>query len=391
MKKFVKFLKNRTPLGWLQLSHDPARLLTAISGIAFADILIFMQLGFLNSLYDSSVLFHQTLDTDLVMTNPQALHLGELATFPDIRLYQAMDITGVTSTQRVYVNSLRWKNPQTNDKNSIMVIGLDLNSPATTISEVYENIDSLRLPDTFLFDRTSRGEYAHIVTDFEQGKIIRTEIEKRTITVKGLFKMGASFGADATLIGSDQNFLRLFPRRDAGSVSLGLINVSGDVDQVKNNLNHYFRLLQDVEVMTKEEFMAKEKTYWGQNRPAGVVFIFGMVMGFVVGLVIVYQILSTDVNDHLTEYATFKAMGFSNSYLLMIVFEEAIILAIAGFLPGMTIAVGLYAMARRATSLPIYMTLLRIMGVFLTTVVMCIVSGAIATRKLQSADPADIF
>lgn len=391
MKKLINFFKNRTPLGWLQLSHEPARLLTAISGIAFADILIFMQLGFLNALYDSSVLLHQTLDTDLVMTNPQALNLAELATFPQTRLYQAMDIKGVTATQGVYVNSVRWKNPQTNDKNSIMVIGFDLHSPATTIPEVQENLNTLRLPDTFIFDRASRGEYQEIVSNFEQGQTISTEIERRTITIEGLFTMGASFGADATLIGSDDNFLRLFPRRDSGSVSLGLIRVDGDVEEIKNHLNSYFKPLQDVEVMTKEEFMSKEKAYWGQNRPAGVVFIFGMVMGFVVGLVIVYQVLSTDVNDHLAEYATFKAMGFSNQYLLMIVFEEALILAMAGFLPGVTIAFGLYAMASRATSLPLYLTVVRAVAVFLTTVIMCTVSGAITTRKLQSADPADIF
>lgn len=391
MKNVLKLLKNRTPLGWLQLSHDRARMLTAISGIAFADILIFMQLGFLNALFDSSVKLHENLKADLVMMNPQALNIIEMSTFPRRRLYQAMDIEGVVSAEGLYINSVRWKNPQTNKKSSILVVGINIDSPMLNLAEVNQKLPQLQLPDTFLFDRTSRGDYQEAIATIAQGKAITTEIERRTITIDGLFSLGASFGADATLIGSDQNFLRLFPKRQAGSVNLGLIQVSGDAQKIKNTLNTYLTPLEDVRVMTKEEFIQMEKNYWGKNRPTGVIFGFGMVIGFIVGVVIVYQILSTDVNDHLSEYATFKAMGYDNFYLLTIVFEEAIILAILGFLPGLGISFGLYAMARNATSLPIYLTFLRAFGVFLLTFIMCVISGSIATRKLQSADPADIF
>jgi putative ABC transport system permease protein len=114
-------------------------------------------------------------------------------------------------------------------------------------------------------------------------------------------------------------------------------------------------------------------------------------MAFVVGVVIVYQVLSTDVNAHLKEYATFKAMGYSNSYLLGVVFEEAIILACLGFIPGFLLPNILYVLAANATALPISMTFSRAILVSSLTVVMCMLSGAIATRKLQSADPADMF
>jgi putative ABC transport system permease protein len=97
------------------------------------------------------------------------------------------------------------------------------------------------------------------------------------------------------------------------------------------------------------------------------------------------------VNAHLKEYATFKAMGYQNTYLLSVVFEEAIILAFAGFIPGVVLPFGLYALAANATALPLYMTVSRAILVLSLTVAMCIVSGAIATRKLQAADPADMF
>ena len=393
MKNLIKTLQNRTPLGLLQLKHDKARLITALSGIAFADILIFMQLGFLNALFDSSILLHGNLRADLLLMNPQALNLSEMSTFPRRRLYQAMDVPGVASAEAVYINSVRWKNPQTRQKTSVMVIGMNVDRPAFEFPEVNQNLDKIKLPDTFLFDRASRGEYTEAIAAYEQGKTVTTEIERRTITVGGLFTLGASFGADATLISSEQNFLRLFPKRQPGTVSLGLIQLQPDADitQVKNALNKYFAELGDVRVMTTKEFIDFEKTYWARNRPVGIVFGFGAVIGFVVGVVIVYQILSTDVNDHMAEYATFKAMGYRNSYLLGIVFEEAIILAFCGFIPGVLVSLGFYSLARKATALPIYITLLRAVGVFIATLVMCAVSGAIATRKLQSADPADIF
>ncbi len=270
---------------------------------------------------------------------------------------------------------------------------MNVDRPAFDLPEVNQNLDKIKLPDTFVFDRASRGEYQEAIAASEQGQTVTTEIERRTITVDGLFTLGASFGVDATLISSEQNFLRLFPKRQPGTVSLGLIGLQPDADitQVKNALKNYFADLGDVRVMTVEEFIDFEKTYWAGNRPVGIVFGFGVVLGFVVGVVIVYQILSTDVNDHRAEYATFKAMGYRNSYLLGIVFEEAIILAVCGFIPGLGLSLGLYSLARQATALPMYVTLLRATGVFIATLVMCTLSGAIATRKLRSADPADVF
>ena len=393
MKNLIKTLLNRTPLGLFQLKHDKARFITAISGIAFADLLMFMQLGLLNAMFDSSILVHRKLKADLVLINPQALNYTELSTFPRRRLYQATDVPGVASAEALYINSVQWKNPQTRQKTSVMVIGMNVDRPALDLPEVNQNLDTIKLPDTFLFDRASRGEYSEAIAAAEQEQTVTTEIERRTITVGGLFTLGSSFGYDATLISSEHNFLRLFPKRQPGTVSLGAIQLQPDADitQVKNALNHHFAELEDVQVMTIKEFIDFEQTYWGRFQPVGIVFGFGAVIGFVVGVVIVYQILSTDVNDHIAEYATFKAMGYRNSYLLGIVLEEAIILAVCGFIPGLACSFGLYTMLHNAAALPVYLTLSRATGVFMATVVMCTISGAIATRKLQSADPADIF
>jgi len=147
------------------------------------------------------------------------------------------------------------------------------------------------------------------------------------------------------------------------------------------------QLPNDIKIFTRQEYITAEKTYWQTSTSVGFIFSFGVVVGFVVGVIIVYQILFSDVSDHLAEYATLKAMGYSNLYLLGVVFQEAIILAICGYFPGCLISIGLYGLTRNATSLPLMMPIDRVIQIFVLTIVMCVVSGAIASSKLRSADP----
>mgnify|MGYP002784336144 CR=1 FL=1 len=391
MTSFIQQLKRRTPLGWLQLNHQKSRLLVALSGIAFADVLMFMQLGFQAALYDSNTRLSRSLDADIVLISPKARNLQNLSTFSRRRLYQAMDIPGVESADAMYVNTLSWKNPQTQRQTTVQLLGINPDRPAFTLPEVNQQLDTIRVPDTVLFDRLARGEYKDAIAQVEQGKLVTTEAEARTVTIGGLFNLGASFGADANLITSDQNFLRFFPRRDSGSVSLGLIQLEpgADPEQVAKAMQAH--LTDDTKVLTREGFIEFEETFWKQESPIGFIFGLGTAMAFAVGVVIVYQVLSTDVNSHLKEYATFKAMGYRNGYLLAVVFEEALILALLGFIPGLILPLGLYQLAARATALPIFMTMARAWMVLVLTIIMCMISGAIATRKLQSADPADMF
>lgn len=391
MNRILQLLRRRTPLGWLQLSHEKGRLLVALSGIAFADVLMFMQLGFQNALYDSNTRLSTSLQTDLVLVSPQARNMQNLSTFSRRRLYQAMDIPGVKAAEPFYTNTIVWKHPQTRQETTVQLVGFNPNHAALDLPEVNQQLDKLKLPDTVLFDRGSRGNYSEAIAQIAQNKTITTEVERRTITLAGLFTLGASFGADGTLITSDQNFLSMFPRREAASISLGLVDLApgADPQQVAAAMKSY--LPNDVRVLTHAEFIQFEENYWKSASPIGFIFGLGTAMAFMVGVVIVYQVLSTDVNAHLKEYATFKAMGYNNAYLLTVVFEEAVILAVLGFVPGTILPLGLYALAAQATALPLYMTVTRAILVLILTLIMCGLSGVIATRKLQSADPADMF
>ncbi|BAY87025.1 DevC protein [Calothrix parasitica NIES-267] len=391
MLGFIKQLQRRTPLGWLQLSRHKGRFIVALSGIAFADILMFMQLGFQNSLFESNTKLNRAILADIVLISSQAKSTQNVSTFPRNRLFEASDVPGVKAAEPMYVGMVSWRNPQTRKKVQVQAIGFNPQVPALDIPEANAQLDKIQLPDRFLFDKAARGEYDQVYAKVEAGEEVSTEIGRRTISVNGLFKFGASFAADGMLLSSDNNYLRLFPNQQASSVNIGLIYLEPgyEAEEVVSRLKEY--LPEDVKVLTQEGFLQFELDVLNKESPIAFVFTFGVAMGFFIGVIIVYQILSTDVNSHLKEYATFKAMGYDNNYLLGVIFEEAIIIATVGFIPGFFIPLGLYHLAATATNLPIYMTVSRAITVFILTVIVCAISGGIATQKLQSADPADMF
>lgn len=382
------------PLAWLQLKREKIRLLIALAGIGFAVILMFIQLGFRDALFDSAVRMHQNLQGDIFLVSPQSTALIAMKSFSQRRLYQALGFDSVESISPIYLDFGLWKNPDNRRTRGILVIGFDPHAPIFSLSGVTEGLDQIQLPDTVLFDEASRAEFGPIAQKFQAGEAIQTEVAGRRIAVAGLFKMGASFGADGNIVTSDLNFFRIFDRRKAGLIDVGLIKLKPGAD-VQSVIQAMRQNIQepnsDVKVLSKQEFIAAEQNYWKSSTAIGFIFTLGAGIGFVVGTVIVYQILYTDVADHLAEYATLKAMGYRNGYLLSVVFQEAIILSILGYLPGFLLALGLYTLTLNATSLPIAMTTDRAITVLCLTIVMCTISGAIAVRKVQDADPADIF
>lgn len=246
--------------------------------------------------------------------------------------------------------------------------------------------------DVALIDARTRNVPKNLFAGIAAGEPYRFEVKGRTLTVVGTFEIGGGFSADGYLVVSDQTFLRLFPQRVAGAPNHILVtlapgaNVRPVVEHLRATLPAY-----DSIVRTVGEAFTKDRAFQTTQRPVGLVFGFGVVIGVLVGIIIVYQVLSTDVAEHLREYATFKAIGYSQRFFLGIVFEEALILAVLGFIPGLLVSLGLYAMVAGVTGLPLAMTGSRVVFVLAGTLVMCALSGGIATRKLARANPADLF
>lgn len=388
----MRLLNPKIPLAWLQLTREKIRLLVALAGISFACILMFMQLGFQDALFESAVLFHQGLQGDIFLIAPQSNALIAMSQFSQRRLYQALNFEEVASVSPMYMSFEFWKNPVDGTTRSIFVVGLD---PAADVLELegldQQDLERIKMPDVVLFDRSSRIEFGPIAEWYDQGRVVETEAGQRRVRVGGLFQMGATFGADGNIITSDLNFLRMFQERQRGLIEVGIVKLipGADVETTLAQMRSIYP--EDVVLLSKEEFVSFERDYWAESTAIGFIFGLGVVMGFIVGIVIVYQILYTDVSDHLAEYATLKAMGYTDRYLLGVVFQEAMILAILGYIPGFSCSIVLYDLTKDATLLPVWMTVERGTFVLSLAVAMCFISGAIAVRKLRAADPADIF
>ncbi|MFO0016256.1 MAG: ABC transporter permease DevC [Synechococcaceae cyanobacterium] len=381
----------RIPLSWLLLARQPARLAVALAGIAFAGILMFMQLGFRDGLFDASVTIHKLFDADLVLLSPRTMSSIGMAGFPRRRLIQAMADPQVEGTTPVHWNLLLWRNPKTRATRSILTLGFEPGDPLFTDPGLTTKAQVLSQRGRVLFDERSRPEFGPIADWFRQGKVVETELAGKRVRVAGLVALGPSFGADGNVLTSGETFLRLMPNTPPGSIELGLIRLTAGANpgDVAARLKRI--LPEDVTIYTKKGFEEFEKNYWRSSTAIGFIFTLGSAMGFVVGCVIVYQILYSDVSDHLPEYATLMAMGYPMPTLLGVVAREGLILAVLGYVPAWLAGMGLYALVRSGTRLPVQMDAERSLLVFALIFTMCMGSAFMAMRKLADADPAEIF
>ena len=236
-----------------------------------------MQIGFQTALFDSNTRLQSLFNADIVLISPQAQNIGNANNFPRRRLFQATNLPEVESASPLYVRLGVWKNNQTQLKSTILVIGFNPSSPVFNSSEISQNLDTIKYPDTLIFDRNSGGKYQYIVSQLTQDRPTTTELQGRRVTVAGLYSLGSSFVAEGSVITSDQNFLRIFPEQQSSQVNVGLITLKpgNDPKTIATKLSSY--LQDDVKVLTLEEFLDFEKKYWQESTTIGFIFTFGGV------------------------------------------------------------------------------------------------------------------
>lgn len=378
----------RTQLAWHVLRKEKVRLMVALLGISFANLLIFMQMGFRGALFYSCGTLYRSFYGDLFLVNPHFETLIQPLSFHRELLYRCQAFPEVERVQGIKVGITGWQNPETRRTRSIQVAAFDPSQPAIRGTE--SQADSLKLLGNVLFDRLGRPEFGPIEQLLKKGPVI-TEVHRKRVQATGVISLGASFAADGCMVTSEETFLMIFPEREKEEIEFGLIflregqNPSALRDRLQSMIGPAAR------VLTRAELEKLEENYWANATPIGFIFTLGAFMGFLVGVVIVYQVLHSDIADHLPQYATLKAMGYGNGFLLLTLAQESLILAVLGYLPGLLLSLMLYHQIALATSLPVFMSAQRALGVLLTTVLMCLTSATIASRRLVQADPAEIF
>jgi putative ABC transport system permease protein len=384
------FSHKERPLAWAQLSHQKVRTGVAMGGISFANVLIFMQLGFVNLFAGGATLLPKHLRGDLFITNVDAKLINSFSTFDRTRLYQAAAFDGVISAEPLYLKYGTWAYDKETISYDTRIFAYNPQIQIFDLPEVNQQQDKLREPLTVLFDRLSRSELGPIPAKMATAPTTSVMVNNQRIVVNGLFSLGCSFFlSQGNIIASDRTYAEIFGANSLEQVTLGIIHVKPGTNLIALQQG-IAKAVPGVKALTRQELQTRELQFQDTN-PSSTIFNFGAMMGFIVGVAIVYQVLYSDVSDHLSEYATLKAIGYSNRSLLFVIFQEALLLAILGYIPGFIATLGMYQLLTTLTKLELIMTVNLALTVFILTLAMCLISAAIASNKLRAADPADVF
>jgi putative ABC transport system permease protein len=385
---------NRTPLAWLNLTHDPRRLALAVAGIGFAVLLMCMELSIRKALVDNSIAVIEHMNGQLFIVSKAEYTIAVREGFSHQRLAQARGCPAVRGAYPLYIETHRssFKNLDLNgEAPPIRVLAFKPDDPVFDFPQVESHRRELRLPNRALYDNKSKDEYGAVTV----GQ--RVELAEHALQIVGLFSLGTDFANDGNLITSDLTYRDMFPtgpgRDPLTTVDVGIIrlnvNKKRDVLEACRDLRQ--RLPPDVDVLTKDEFVARERLFWNESTPIGFIFWLGTWMGFIVGSVICYQILSTDVTEHLPQFATLKAMGYANRYFVWVILQEAVFLSLMGFVPGVLLSMLFCWAASHLTHLTVDVPLLTAIQVLLISMAMCAVSARLAVQRVMRVDPAELF
>ena len=393
-----------TPLSILNLLDSGWRTILSISGISIAVILIFMQLGFLGAVLDTAVLFYNNLKFDLVVCSPDYYHFCDADKISKEYLTRIENVDGVNNVQPYHVSLGKWNYASESVQRGMLIMGVALEGQTFTQTDPnvdYPDFAKLANNRSILVDQKSRPTFlgAKNKDGFGEKDLgLRIELNQNEVEVTGLFKIGTGLAANGAAIINERGFAELFPNHSQTDATIGLVQLSSqdsaDPTAARAAIVKalgFDRGTSAVDILTREEVISREIRHWIGNTPIGFIFIAGVVVAMMVGAIVVYIVLSSDITKQIGEYATLKAMGYRNSYLSRVVLEQAIILGVISYVVAFFSSLVLYRVIGNAANLPITMTISRQIIVFVATLVMCCLSGAIAMQKLRKADPADLF
>ncbi len=365
------------------LLHEPGRTFASIGGVTFALVLMLLQVGFRNALFDSALELVNQLDADVIVISKDKRPFLRRDLMPNERLYQARSVPGVVDVAPMWIALMSWTNLETKTLHPIRLIGFDPEKRTFLIPEVNEKTRALRRFGTALIDEHSRSSYGRIGPGPAQ-------VNQLQIEVIGTFPLGSDFEVDGSLLVSEETYFDVtgWPNDMVGA---GLVQLAPgtDVDAVVREMSRV--MPTDVRVYSKQGLIERDLEYWETGTPVSVILLVGVSLGFAVGVVICYQILYTEVLDHLAEFATLKAMGYGNRFIQLVVVVEALVLSLLGFVPAMALGWLMMRALGALSGLPTSLGADDAIDILLLSVGMCVGASLLALRKVRVLDPAELF
>jgi putative ABC transport system permease protein len=379
----------KVPLAWCNLVADRKRLIRSSAGIAFAVLLMLVQLGFERSFFQASLAAVEQLDGDLFVMNASKYRFGTRDPFAHSELDTIKKDADIASVAPFYGDwtGFFWTSPVDNKPHLIRVFALDPDAPPIfLLSAIANQQAALKADDAVLVDSRSRGFLGM------DDKIREAKLNGETVHVVGTFELGPDFMSDGTVVMSDKTFARYFRTTPAAMpVETAVIKLKPGEDLSAAQQRLTAALPSSLRVLTKAELVEFERDFQAKLSSAAPIFWLGALVGFVVGTLISYQIIFTELTDRLPQYATLKGIGYKNTYLIGSVLRQAILTGLAGYIPAWFLCLAVYRIIGDIALLPLHMTLQVTLVSLALTLGMCLFAAVIAVRRVIAADPAEIF
>jgi putative ABC transport system permease protein len=378
-------LRAASRLGWRILSHEKGRTALATSGVFIAILLVFIELGFFVAVPQGGMLIYDHMRFDLLVCSNRYLFQAQPGQFPLARLEAARKVAEVAAANPVYLGAAKWQDANGGLSVDTSILGFTPGVGVFAVPDIERQSALLDRPETVLVDSATRSLFGPLKT----GRVV--DIAGRKTTIGGIYKLGTGFLGLGVVLASEANFFRIFPGRPPDAVNFGLVTLrpGADADRAAQAVRAI--LPADTQVFTRPELVAHEVGYWTTRTATGLIFGSGLVISFVVGIMVLYQTLATQITRQLPQFATLKAIGYTDRYLNGIVLIEAFLITAVAFVPALTAALGVYALVRAQTLLPLKLTALQLGTVLAITLVMAAASAFLSLSSLRRADPAEVF
>ena len=372
-------------LAWRILTHQKGRTALALVGIFMAIVLVFIQLGLFDAVPQGGMLLYDNLRFDLLLVSDQYEYQAQPGAFALSRLDRVRAAADVAAATPIYFGLAKWKGGEGGVWPDLFVIGFDPQSHVFAPQSVDRQLGELARPDTILVDSATRSIFGPLAP----GRVV--DIGDRAETIGGQYVLGTGFMGLGVALASEANFARLFPGRGLGQVNLGLIQLKSGVDPDRAAAALRALLGAGSQIFTRRELASREAAYWTTRTSVGLIFGSGLLISIVVGTMVVYQIVSTQVSRQLPQFATLKAIGYGDGALAATVAAMSLLIVAAGFVPAVAAAAWLYQVIRQRTLLPVTMTAGHAAAVLAAALGMAAISALLALGGLRRADPADVF
>jgi putative ABC transport system permease protein len=371
-------------LAWRILVYEKGRTALALGGVFIAILLVFIELGFFVAVPQGGMLVYDHMRFDLLLASENYQYQAQPWQFPRERLTRAAAVAGVATATPLYFGGGYWQDPKGGFRLDFFAIGFDPAAHPFAVDDIERQRDMLEEGDTLLVDDTTRPIFGPLNSGRE------LLINGRRMTIGGTYHLGTGFLGIGVAMMDEANFFRAFGRRN-NPVNLGLIELAPGADAGKVAAALRQALPADVQLFTRDELKAHEDSYWTTRTSVGLIFGSGLIVSFIVGLMVLYQTLATQIARNLPEFATLKAIGYADIHLAAVVLIEAAIIVAIAFVPATAAALALYAMIRSQTLLPVMLTVPHLLGVLAAVLAMSAGSAMLSVSSLRRADPAEIF